>query len=754
MSGLAISVGIIAASLTPSRLAAQGEDNPTGVTGIYNGNVTSGCSYDPYTENALRVVDDIVVPGCVGAYPLKWTRYNNSRHEGVGYDGWSFSYAYALDAAALIATFPDGRVISWWDPPVDPAVEEHIGTWNGYEAIFLGDGGKAVFNETTPGATNFLVTSVVDPYGNRTAISYDIVAYTPQGDPIYQRSRITEPGGRYLQIYWDSVLPVYNRHVTGVQAFDGRGNLIETVNYVGGSITNGTETFTTLAGANYDDGTSASYTYEIIGGTNSHRPAIVTADDVRNPSPLRQIMYNHVAGGKGGIGWEKKLSGELLSSITYTGANTRTETRGDNATRTFTYGNRAGGAHQMGKLIDYSDFAGKHTTLGYESNMWSLAYGFLTTVTDSNNHTTTYTRSTASWAITKITFPDTSFIEQTFTDEANPYYLASRTARRGPTDPAHITTYTRDANHRITRKDYPDGAFEEFVYNSFGQVLDHHMTSGGWEHFAYDPRGLKTSYTDALGNMTTYSYYSPGDANFPAWADRLKTVTHPANISGFQQTETYEYDRVFVNGVDTGAACGGRGLVTKVTHTDGSTITTTHNKWGDVLTATDELVHTTTNTYDGYGRLLTTADPLNHTTTNSYIPFGQTNSYVTNSHLPWTTTLPSGKQTKTYYDANWRKTRVQQAPGTGDEANSYFTYDNVGNLLTSKDPRNNITTNHYDVCDRVDSVTAPAPASRASAGSSCSGIPRRMTTRLPRSRRDPSTSCRQSSMNCVREPER
>src|SRR3984893_1056297 len=161
-SAFGLTICFLALACLPLRLRAQGEDNPTGVTGIYNGNVTSGCSYDPYTENALRVVDDIVVPGCVGAYPLKWTRYNNSRHEGVGYDGWSFSYAYALDAAALIATFPDGRIISWWDPPVDPAVEEHIGIWNGYEAIFLGAGGKAVFNETTPGATNFLVTSLFD----------------------------------------------------------------------------------------------------------------------------------------------------------------------------------------------------------------------------------------------------------------------------------------------------------------------------------------------------------------------------------------------------------------------------------------------------------------------------------------------------------------------------------------------------------------------------------------------------------------
>lgn len=58
--------------------AEKGDDNPTGVAGIFNGNITTGCPYDAYTGNGHREVDDIVVPGSVGSYPLKWTRYWNS----------------------------------------------------------------------------------------------------------------------------------------------------------------------------------------------------------------------------------------------------------------------------------------------------------------------------------------------------------------------------------------------------------------------------------------------------------------------------------------------------------------------------------------------------------------------------------------------------------------------------------------------------------------------------------------------------
>src|SRR5690348_6473755 len=57
-------------STQPCLCAEMGDDNPTGVAGIYNGQITTAGNYDPYTGNAVRTVDDIVVPGSVGAYPL------------------------------------------------------------------------------------------------------------------------------------------------------------------------------------------------------------------------------------------------------------------------------------------------------------------------------------------------------------------------------------------------------------------------------------------------------------------------------------------------------------------------------------------------------------------------------------------------------------------------------------------------------------------------------------------------------------
>ena len=85
-------------------LFAQGTnyEGPVGVTGIFNGNITTGCSYDPLTHSAHRAIDDIVVPGSIGKYPLKMTRYYNSRQQyyagtAIGLSpGWAHEYSWLL----------------------------------------------------------------------------------------------------------------------------------------------------------------------------------------------------------------------------------------------------------------------------------------------------------------------------------------------------------------------------------------------------------------------------------------------------------------------------------------------------------------------------------------------------------------------------------------------------------------------------------------------------------------------------------
>jgi RHS repeat-associated protein len=727
----------------------QGDSNPTGVSGIYNGNITTGCSYDSYTANAHREINDIVVPGCVGAYPLKWTRYWNSHmtYAASSNGGWNYSYlGFGYDSARSITYFPDGRTINCGGLNGCPSGYEEMDGPFGPR-----DGGRVVYQDVNPPYQWMRATSLVDPYGN-------VTTFTRETTAPWRITRVTEPGGRYLQIQYDT-----NSNVQSVQAFDGIAGhpFIQSVTYTWSNFTLATGTVKVLTRADYSDGTSATYTYtdQKYGGppvctypftsTDYHAALVATADDVRYAGPMRQIKYQYKSGSgnQTRIISEKNLvTGEAVSTIagaTGGGTTTSTETRGDGPTRTFHY-------HSVqhcvdcpppdsecsppepidGKLLDYTDFLGHTTTIAYDGN------GFINSVTDANNHATTYTRGTGPnqqpWAIYQITHVvDGTYILQDYWNN-NPPYLWHRTDELG-----HTTTFTRDANNRITHKSYPDGGYEDFTYNSFGEVLMHSRAQSAsplvieTESFVYDTqgRGLKTSWTDAAGKTTTYTYYASSDYG-GVWTDRLKTVTKPANASNYQASETYEYDRTYVSGVDTGTPCAGRGLVTKIIHDDpanpggahgdGTYQTFTHDIYGNLLSSTDELGtgHTTWHTYDAYKRVLTTTDPLGYTITNNYVPTGKTSSWITTSSLPFYTTLHSTKRTTFYYDANWRKTRVQQAPGTGaDEANSYFYYDtyagytNIGPLLAAGDPRGYVTKFHYDIRDRQDQITDALGAS-------------------------------------------
>ena len=76
----ALALADLICALTASPLCAQvGNQNPAGASGIFNGQVTTGCSYDPYTGNATRSITDIAVSGAVGEYPLALVRTANSR---------------------------------------------------------------------------------------------------------------------------------------------------------------------------------------------------------------------------------------------------------------------------------------------------------------------------------------------------------------------------------------------------------------------------------------------------------------------------------------------------------------------------------------------------------------------------------------------------------------------------------------------------------------------------------------------------
>jgi len=547
--------------------------------------------------------------------------------------------------------------------------------------------------------------------------------------------------------------------LSGVDAYDGRGNRIDWVVYHYTSISPGGQygpNVNCLTSVDYSDGTHATYTY-IADNAPDHpgppcpciikvTPLLQTAQDVRYKGPMRQICYEYQAGGPHGaiiaeryslngstngprVSWiDPPAPSPLLQGVTF--PTTYTEYRGDGPTRTFNYTPLAigrpppeeacpsvNGPAPQQFLQSYSDFRGRTTYVGYDSN-W-----YVNSVRDANSHTTNYTRGPPPTAypgprgigqILTITHPGGSHVDYVYENESpniSGHYVHSVSNER-----SKVTTYTRDPNtHLVTHIDYPQdwntpASYEVFTYNSFGQVLTHQLKNGAWESFVYDSRGLLTDkynpkQTVPGGNdpHTHYAYYTSG-----AWTDRVMTMTLPANVSGNVASETYEYDRAFdAYGVTNlnGAAVAGRGLVTKITHADGKYQRFKYDWYGNKRWEDNELRNITQYTYDDYNRLLSVTNPLSKTTQYDYATtqgnITQAQQHTTNS-ARWVT-APTGIKTNNVYDENWRKTSTTPAYGTLNP--TAFAYDNVGNLTDVTDPRGKITHNVYDNRNRKTSTT-------------------------------------------------
>src|SRR5437899_8533174 len=143
---------LLFASVGPSLLVGD-DHNPIGTTGAFEGVTTTAGAYNVLNHNATRQIDDIVVPGAIGKYGLKMTRYYNSRDThyylgGMG-PGWRHEYMWVNGSDRV--DYPNGNV--WdshctgdWGLGGPLGVSDWLTTWNGYPAFRLADGGTVLFS--------------------------------------------------------------------------------------------------------------------------------------------------------------------------------------------------------------------------------------------------------------------------------------------------------------------------------------------------------------------------------------------------------------------------------------------------------------------------------------------------------------------------------------------------------------------------------------------------------------------------------
>lgn len=727
-----------ALTLFTTALRAQiGNNNPTGPAGVFNGNITTGCSYDPLTGNATRSITDLVVTGSVGKYPLAFVRTANSRYLQAGEFGfgpagsWRHSYAWEIDGSETSNSnpsfpptvypvfFPDGRIINFSGSPSDPYFQGPPGVQERFQPInfstmlaylILPDGGKIEFKATRvmecdyelhPPCTysySYQAKAIIDPHGLRTTLTYN-------GDGVSNGdgslSMVQEPGGRWLQL---SYITTPDRVISQVQASDGR---VVQYNYGQASFSPGTNLYTYLGNVVYpfeptlNLSPTAYYTYQAPNGPNPNGfPLLSSCDDPMYAGPMKKISYTYATENGdplvpvvvGQILSENNgNTGQIVSRLYVPFITWRNEIRGDGLSRTFEY--------PSAYLWRYTDFKGQYSTLSHVN-------GFVSAFKDARNHTTSYTREGPNGALAVLTHPDPEQSNQRFAYryvDGAPYFLEIRGDERNLNS---NTYFVRDpATHRVTKiwyPDYPVGPTEEFTYNNFGQVETHTMTSGGVENFRYDGRGLMyeswppatPSDPNPEQHKTRYFYYTSGPNT-----DRLWYVIDPRN-----NTTWFEYNT--------------RGQITKVTHADGKFRQNGYNADGTLAWTADEnhpnasynVNERTRYLYDDYKRVISVTNPLNQTTTLSYAPPNGAGSHSHTTASVYRVTLPLGKKTDFDYDENFRRKMMRRGvESPDDDGGIWFGYDEVGNLITVRDPRGHTTNLGYDERDRRISSTAPYP---------------------------------------------
>jgi RHS repeat-associated protein len=307
--------------------------------------------------------------------------------------------------------------------------------------------------------------------------------------------------------------------------------------------------------------------------------------------------------------------------------------------------------------------------------------GMTASRTDDLGRTTTYQSTPLFGAVTVKSNSVEGTVRYTYTNPDRPFYLASITDEQG-----RVIRHTRDANHRVTRTDYPDGTYEAFTFGPDGALTTQRFRDGTTESYQYNAKGLRTATTRASGLVETFAY----DAH-----DRLVTRS---NSLGQVWTTTYTW----------------RGLPLVQRHPDGSTDQHSYNRYGQVTQTINRIGARTVFTYDAHGHLASTRDALGHTLTVSNNLLG----------LPVRTTLPSGLTVQRTYDGldrvlseTWLSdtTAVRKFYGplgltsqvSRAGAVRVMTRDLEGRVIAERDPLGRVTSTTYDADGNRLTVTNP-----------------------------------------------
>lgn len=367
-----------------------------------------------------------------------------------------------------------------------------------------------------------------------------------------------------------------------------------------------------------------------------------------------------------------------------------------------------------GRIQTVTDPAGRKLTATYGNP----SYAVITAITSDAGQTWTYTYDGIA-NLTQVHYPDNTNLNYNYngsnlllsvTDnegkvlESHTYDSARKgltSARAGGIESVTVSypqfgmSTITDSQSHTTNIHYSYNGGHRVVIGTSGPGCSS-CGSRGTESFQADSNGRRTSYTDELGHVTTYTYDTAG--NLQSTTKTLNgqnlTWSYTYNSLGQVLTATDPLGNVTTNSYDTHGNLLTTTTPAPASGQSGSTTTFEYFANGLLKKITDPLNNVSNLTYTSTGLLQTIADAQNNVTTFEYDARGNRTAGVD----------AANNRTEFIYDAMNRLTKVTNP----DLTYTQFAYDTRGRRTSVTDANGKITTYAYDDADRLKSVTDAA----------------------------------------------
>lgn len=688
---------------------------------------------DTASGNFWHTFHDVAIPGRGPALDLSRTYNSLSAGtDGLFGFGWTSSYSQALavnGTTAVItvgsgaqATFTQSGT-TWSAPPrvLAKLVQNADGTWrytrnDGTASTFDAQGRLTALVDrngysttiTRPSATQMIIT---DPAGRALTLTLagNHVANVSDGssparsitysyDSSGNLTDVVDVGGGHWQFTYDashrmltmrsprfygnsstSPTPVVTNHYDTAGRVDSQTDQlgrVTTFDYT--SIANATKVTDPKGNLTVDEYTSGLLTAETHGyGTSLAATTYFRYD----PGSLGRILTINADGYSSTATYD--TAGNALTRTDQVG-NTTTYTyngfgeptsitepktiNGKAITRTLTY-------DANGNLLTTSaplmDSTGAVTATATTTNHYAdpAHPGDITSVTDPNNNTTTYTYDSFG---DRTSTTDASGDKTTFGYDTGRGLRTSMVSARGNatggTPSQFTTTYAYDPYGHLTSTKDP-------LWSSSAPAL--HQTT-----WSYDPDGNLASSTDGNGNTTSYSY----DA-----AEQRTSLTRP---NGMVLRTDYWPDGTVKDQIDG----------------SGATTAYAYDSLAHLSTLTDPLGRKTTYGFDGIGHLVSKVTQAGSSPTYGFDPDGRPIATTYPQDTSGNTTIQTPNITDISYDADGQRISATtdpnggSTPGTGTQT---WTWDSLHRLISTKSAAGNAVTYGYDLAGNVTALTYP-----------------------------------------------